>query len=102
MSRNICDLFHLLKPNLPNAKCSSGAVLHSAEQLRVHFACLLTAVPCANWVIVCANASGNSDAMCTIVVISCENTGLQRAHFMSMNCFKTGQMNGRNNLFIHA
>lgn len=102
MSRNMCDLFHLLKPNLPSARCSSGAALHSAEQLHVHFACPLIAVLCANWVIVCTNAAGNSDATCAIVVISCENTGLQSAHFTSTNCFKTGQMNGRNNLFIHA
>ena len=102
MPRTICDLFHLLKPNLPHASCRSGAVLRSAEQLHVRFACPLIAVLCVNWVIVCTNASGNWDAMCTIVVISCENTGLQSAHCKSMNCFKTGQMNGRKNLFIHA
>lgn len=32
VTRNICDLFHQLKPNLPMARCSLGTVLLSAEQ----------------------------------------------------------------------
>lgn len=64
-----------------------------AELLPVCSAGPCVAVLCANWVIVCTSASCNSHAMCTVVVISCENTGLQSAHLTRMNCFKTGQMN---------
>lgn len=79
-----------------------GSMLHSAKQLHVHFACLVSAALCANWVIGCTSASSNSAAACTIVVISCKNTGFRRARFTSRNCFKTGQMNeGTTFLFVH-
>lgn len=55
------------------ARCSLGTVLPSAEQCMFILLAWLLQFS-SNWVILCTNASSDSDAMLTIVVISCEKT----------------------------